>query len=319
MTIQKRPAIVQCSLGDMRQPITKTSAPKRHEPAHILLRLNAPAAAPNGFDLVLDIGQPDLQVLRSTLERIAERYHIIALLPPNGVSFAAQEAGRMIALIAEECQLPGFGSGALALASNRFLTRCHWQQARLPTSKFSLVQFPSALALAAATIGYPAQLSPLLYTLPHLFARINRESELAKAHQLVSRVMNRYALNHPLTPFSDGCDPRTGHHIRFSPVTDMLFSAAKQSTTCALTVISRDGNPGVLACKAPPLRKADVHTLCELATQACTTLGMRSGVATCIVSHGPAGNFLEGLMPHYMDPRLLPTLGKKVAAIYLAQ
>lgn len=318
MRIQdKPPAIVQCSLGDMRHPITKTSVPRPHSPAHILLRWDGPASPPRGFDLVLDIGQATLPILRHTLDRLTDRYHVIAFVPPNGTAFAAQEAARLITQVAEERHLPSFGSRALAIAGNRFLTLCHWQMASLPTVPFALVQFPSALTAAAATMGYPAQLSPLTYALPHLVAHVHREGDLAKAHQLVSRVMHRHALSHPSPSLSDGCDPRTGHHIRFSPSTDMLLTASRTSESCALTVITRKGQPKAQICKGPRLQKMEVHTICELATAACKVLDIQNGVATCMVRHGPRGSYLEGIIPQYADNRLLPAIGKKYLAAFL--
>lgn len=274
-------------------------------------------ATPTHHDLALDLRDGSADALRATLARLSERFQILALLPPFGASSQHLSLGQTIAGLSDAMALPGFSEAAFVAAKNRYLTRCCWQNAGLPTTAFSLIQFPSALVPAIADIGLPARLSPLHYTLPHLEAHLLREIESSRAYQLISRTLQRHALTHPAPEFSIGEDPRTHHRIRFSFSTDQLAVAAPAGIMVEFTLIIRDGVPQTAAATPitqrrnstpPTVKRTRIVKMAQLAIEGCVALGIKTGVVCCMIQHTADGDFLDGIIPNYIDTRVIPLI-----------
>lgn len=281
-TRYKTPAIVQCSLGDMGRQIPSQMGHRPRKLSRILLRIASqpivPRATKARHDIALDIRDGSDATLRAALERLSERFQIMELIPPIGISSQHLHLGQTIAGLSDAMALPGFSKIAFATAMNRYVTRCHWKNMGLPTTAFSLIQFPSALDLAVAATGLPARLSPLHYTLPRLEAHIQRNSESAKAYQLVARALQHHSLTHP---------------IDFSFTTDQLAVATPPGITVGLTMIIRNGIPKVA-------NRSSTTKMAKLAIEGCVTLGIKTGIAYCLIQHTDTGDFLDGIIPNYI-------------------
>lgn len=268
-------------------------------------------------DLTLNICDTESASLRGAIARLATRFNIVAIVPPMGDSAECQALSYRAALLAEELKLPGFASAAFALSANRYLARCHWQNNTLPVSTFSLIQFPSALFPAATHIGLPVRLSPIHYHLRHLCAHIQRETDAAKAYRLIAGTLQRHILSHPASLVENGEDPRTQHHIRFSWMSDMLASAEPPATSIETTLLVRNGAPQVVTCAPiaqrqrstlPTLKQRDIATITELSMEACKALRIQNGVATCMMQRTSAQIVLDGIIPNYIDARLVAAM-----------
>ncbi len=321
-TTSKALAIVQCSLGDTGVPTPLRTVRRRRDLSSVLLRIAAHAKMPprctrTPHDLALDIRDCDMETLRAALARLSDRFQIVAIIPPIGVSSKHLQLGQTIAGLSDQLTLPGFSEAAFVTARNRYLTRCHWQNAGLPTSAFSLVQFPSALDPAIASIGLPARLSPLHYGLQHLEAHVQRDTEKTKAYQLVARTLQRYALTHPAPDLYSGEDPRTRHHIRFSFSTDQLAAAMPPGITVEFTLLIRNGIPKTISATPiterrggaqPVVNRAIIAKTASLAIEGCVALGIRTGIVCCLIRHAADGDFLDGVIPNYIDARVIPMI-----------
>lgn len=322
---QKRTAIVQCCLGDMGKPPSRKNSCRPYDALFIQLRV---PPAINGAqrterrssaDLVLDVRDGDLATLRTTLLRLSERYAIRALLPPINAGAAGLQVGAAVAQLAAEWGLPGASPAAYATSLNRYLSRCQWQKKDLPTTPFSLIQFPSALAPAIATVGLPSRLSPLHYGLPHLSAHISQESEGQRAYHLVSHTLQRQALVQPLPVANDGVDPRTQHHFRFSFTSDVLATADPGGLPVEATVLIHCGQAQILSCtpiirrqrgpksaQFPALSRDRIMEIAQVAMDGCAAIDIDTGIVTCRLHTTPTGIFLDGVIPNVIDERLIP-------------
>lgn len=316
---QKRAAILLGNATAMATTPSWRHALQQHDLTAILLAppKNAHGKTRAPYDLVLNVCDSDLATLRHTVTRLSNRFQIVAIVPPIGDSVETQQLGHSAAILAEELKLPGFTSAAFTLASNRYLTRCHWQQTQLPMSDFSLIQFPSALIPAAISIGLPVRLSPIHYQLRHLCAHIQREVDAPKAYQLIAHTLQRHILIHPAPLIENGQDPRTHHHIRFSWMSDMLASAEPTATSVETTVLVHDRVPQVVTCTpiaqrqrgtTSQLKRSDIIKMTELSIEGCKALQIQNGVATCLLQHAGKRILLDGIIPNHIDGRLIPAM-----------
>lgn len=283
-TRYKTPAIVQCSLGDMRHPIILKTGRKPLDLSHVLLRIASHPVAQRRarkpqHSLALDIRDGSDVTLRATLECLSERFQIMGLIPPIGISSQHLYLGHTIAGLSDVMALPGFSKNAFATTMNRYLTRCHWKNMGLPTTAFALVQLPSALDAAISSVGLPARLSPIHYALPRLEAHILHKAETTKTYKFVARALQHHALTHP---------------IHFSFTTDLLAVAAPPGITVGLTMIIRNGIPKVA-------NRPSTSKMAQLAIEGCVALGIKTGFAYCLIQHTDTGDFLDGIIPNYID------------------
>lgn len=323
-TPSKRPAIVHCSLGETGVLTTQKTRRGPRDLSNILLRIASHTGEPRRVrwaqrTIALDIRDGSADTLRTTIAHLSKRFQILALLPPIGVSSQHLHLGQAIAGLSDDMALPGFSRAAFATAMNRYLTRCHWQYRGLPTTAFSLVQFPSAIDPVIATIGLPARLSPLHYALPHLEAHILRNTENAKAYQLIARTLQRHTLTHPVFEPYNGEDPRIHHHTRFSFATDQLVVASPVGITVEFTLIIRDGVPQTVSASTiiqrhgstqPAVSHTRIAKMAQLAIEGCAAIGIRTGIVSCLINHTGIGDFLDGIIPNYIDARIIPYIEK---------
>ncbi len=307
----------------MGQPTSPKTARKPPSPRLILLRAGNTSdtaterKAASGYDLVVDVANTDPATLRAALQRLSEQFELRALIPPLGIPDATHGLSHSVALLAEELNLPGFSTAAVTTAENRYLSRCRWQKSQLPVTDFALIQFPSAAVSASATIGLPVRFSPIHYGLRHLFANVTRESETQGAYRLVATTLQRHALMHDGTQIINGEDPRTHHHIRFSFSTDLLAVASPPGIPIEVTLIFSNGTPQAVSCtpirsrrgKVPPsVSRMNIAKMTRLAIEGSQAIGIQTGVICCIIQHTKNGDYLDGIIPNHVDPRIIPML-----------
>lgn len=97
----------------------------------------------------------------------------------------------------------------------------------------------------------------------------------------------------------------------------MLASAEPPSTSTETTLLVRNGAPQVVTCAPiaqrqrstlPTLKRSDIATITELSIEACKALHIQNGVATCMVQRTPKQIVLDGIIPNYIDARLVTAM-----------
>lgn len=315
--MKKPPALVQFDLGETPHHNPTTRAIQSRGIQSVCLRTSPECGETPSHDLTLSLPSRDTKDVVAAINRLGERYQIVGIIPPHGTSLAAIQLGDIVAHIAEQHQLPGISTLAHALSSNRFLCHCHLQST-LPTQAFALIQHPSSLTQSANSLGVPVRLSPVHYALPHLESRINTLTSLAEAYAHIQRNLSRWMFAQGRMPTGVGVDPRTLNVIRFNWGSDQLMCHDTEGTEVAVSVMAVRGEAHGVACQQVIRRDKDpvkitlrqTHMIRQLAEDAVTVLGVQTAWVHCILHHTPKKTTIEGVIPHYVDPRMIDVIEK---------
>ncbi|PIR19877.1 MAG: hypothetical protein COV45_07820 [Deltaproteobacteria bacterium CG11_big_fil_rev_8_21_14_0_20_47_16] len=327
----KKAAIIQCNMATTA--LASIRAAKQHKLHTIRLhwgQTRTDDVMDGAADLNLNISSSQEGQLRTCVKNLSQHYDIIGVLPPSGHDYRTLTIALQVAQIAEEHHLPAFSSTALKVCSNRYLTRCALQHAQIPVSNFMLIQYPSALQLAAESIGFPAQLSPIHHELPTLSVNIMSHEELMPAHHHMTHILQNWILTHDYYNDTQAMDPRTKQHLRFSISGDMIYTKCHSEPAVKITVLLSDGKICILAVATITPRGKHTHKRLTkkqllqaegLAGAACNALKIQNGIVNCCVQFDKNGVYVTDIIPNEVDRRLAPhikrTLGLSLDELWL--
>ncbi len=334
MTTARPPVLLLCQpldalpLPGLNQAIQNLGIPA------FLLRVstdssNDTSADDNDYALTLDLQDWDCATLQHAVAQLSDHYQIAGIIPPYGHSLHCRAVAQAVSHLAEEFHLPGYGSLAYDLSRNRFLLRCAWRSAALPTPDFALIHSSSQLQRIAAQLNYPVRLSPLHFALPHLNIRSLNTRDALAAQTLLTRTLTRWVLTHGPFASESGVDLRTHQPLHFELGSDLLLSTWHPSISMAFTLVIVNRSIHIVCARQiltrnqrrNTVRRKDFLVLQQLACSGVTAVGIHTGIVECQVQLTPAGPQLECIIPHYTDPRLLPvieeTTGRSFAELWL--